>query len=82
MATHEPVGESAGRAKPDARHHVKLDPTDLLADAAEIAATKPGLLELSDRDMDALLDAIANPPPPNAAMRRSAARWRKMFEQG
>jgi uncharacterized protein (DUF1778 family) len=34
------------------------------------------VLELSERDMDALLDAIANPPEPNDAMLRSIARWR------
>jgi hypothetical protein len=38
---------------------------------------EPQILELSDRDMDALLDAIANPPPPNEAMLRAIARWRE-----
>ncbi len=38
----------------------------------------PQQLELSDRDMDALLDAIANPPPPNEAMLRAIARWREL----
>lgn len=42
----------------------------------EIAAETPGL-ELSDRDMDALLAAIENPPPPNEAMLRAIARWRE-----
>ncbi|MBA2595991.1 MAG: DUF1778 domain-containing protein [Chloroflexia bacterium] len=40
-------------------------------------AWEPRFPELSDRDMDALLDAIANPPPPNAAMLRAVERWRK-----
>ncbi len=40
---------------------------------------EPQTLQLSDRDMDALLDAIANPPPPNEAMLRSIARWREHF---
>lgn len=34
------------------------------------------MLTLSRRDMDALVDALENPPDPNAAMRRSVARWR------
>lgn len=38
---------------------------------------EPQTLELSDRAMDALLDAIANPPPPNEAMLRAMARWRE-----
>jgi uncharacterized protein (DUF1778 family) len=38
---------------------------------------EPQTLELSDRDMDALLEAIANPPPPNEAMLRAKARWRE-----
>jgi len=29
--------------------------------------------------MDAMLDAIAHPPPPNDAMLRASARWRKHF---
>ena len=36
---------------------------------------EPQTLELSDRDMEALLDAIANPPPPNEAMLRAMMRW-------
>ena len=35
------------------------------------------VLEITDRDMDALLAAIANPPAPNEAMLRSVARWRE-----
>ena len=42
-----------------------------------IAAEVP-VLELSDRDMDALLAAIENPPPPNEAMLRAMARWREL----
>jgi hypothetical protein len=37
---------------------------------------EPQTLELSDRDMEALLEAIANPPPPNEAVLRAIARWR------
>jgi hypothetical protein len=46
----------------------------------ELAWTRaePTVLELTDRDMDALLDAIANPPAPNDAMRRAIARWREL----
>ena len=40
-----------------------------------------GVTILSDWDMDTLLDAIANPPPPNAAMLRSLDRWRKHVRQ-
>jgi hypothetical protein len=38
---------------------------------------EPQTLELSDRDMEALLDAIANPPPPNEAMLRAIGQWRE-----
>ncbi len=34
------------------------------------------VLELSLRDMDALIAAIESPPEPNDAMLRSAERWR------
>jgi uncharacterized protein (DUF1778 family) len=34
-------------------------------------------LELSERDWDALMEAIANPSLPNAAMLRSIKRWRR-----
>ena len=56
---------------------------DAIDDAEEIddiSIELPGetqILELSDRDMEALLEAIANPPLPNEAMRRAAARWRE-----
>lgn len=43
---------------------------------------EPQTLELSDHDMEALLEAIANPPPPNAAMLRSIARWRNLGSPG
>jgi uncharacterized protein (DUF1778 family) len=60
--------------------HATLDNTEdaTAMDDVPIALLKePQTLELSDRDMDALLDAIANPPPPNEAMLRSIARWRE-----
>ena len=44
-------------------------PIELLAE--------PQIIDLSDRDMDALLEAIANPPPLTPAMERSIARWRE-----
>ena len=52
---------------------------ETIADKLEAIAAEVQVLELSDRDMDALLEAIANPPPPNEAMLRSIARWREHF---
>jgi uncharacterized protein (DUF1778 family) len=49
---------------------------ETIADKLEAIAAEVQVLELSDRDMDALLDAIANPPPPNEPMLRAMARWR------
>ena len=51
--------------------------TEAIADKASAIIQEQRLLELSERDMEALLDAIANPPPLNAAMLRSIARWRE-----
>lgn len=48
------------------------------SDLVSVLQGDPIVLELSDRDMDALLAAIANPPPPNAAMLRAAKRWRDL----
>ena len=55
--------------------------TEAIAEKASEIEREQYYLELSDRDMDALLEAIANPPPPNEAMLRSIARWRETFEQ-
>jgi hypothetical protein len=38
---------------------------------------EPRTLGLSDRDMEALLEATANPLPPNEAMLRAMKRWRE-----
>ena len=51
--------------------------TEAIAAKASAIEREQYFLELSDRDMDGLLDAIAHPPPPNAAMLRAAARWRE-----
>lgn len=64
--------ESEGRAGADPRARAADDDLMLFLDA------EPQILELSDRDYDALLDAIANPPAPNDVMRRAVARWREI----
>ena len=51
--------------------------TEAIAEKAREIIRDHRALELSDRDMEALLDAIAHPPAPNEAMMRSIARWRK-----
>ena len=51
--------------------------TDAIADKADAIIQEQRILELTDRDMDALLAALAAPPEPNEAMLRSAARWRE-----
>lgn len=54
--------------------------TDFIVQAiqeqADEVIQKHHVLELSLRDMDALVDALENPPNPNSPMRRSVARWR------
>ena len=58
-----------------------MELTEELGPACDLAGVllgDPIVLELSGRDMDALLAAIANPPPPNAAMLRAAKRWREL----
>jgi hypothetical protein len=50
--------------------------TEQIAD--EEASNEAQILELSDRDMDALLAALTSPPEPNEAMLRSIQRWRKL----
>ena len=59
--------------------HVAKGDFDAIADDEKLIAWEPRIPVLTDLDMDALLDAIANPPPPNAAMLRSIARWREAF---
>lgn len=51
--------------------------TDAIADKADAIIQEQRILELTDRDMDALLAALAAPPEPNEAMLRSVARWRE-----
>lgn len=51
--------------------------TEAIAEKAGEIEREQYYMELTDRDMDALLEAIANPPPPNEAMLRAAARWRE-----
>jgi uncharacterized protein (DUF1778 family) len=52
--------------------------TEAIADKAGEIVREQYFLELTDRDMDALLAAIDNPPAPNAAMLRAIARWREL----
>lgn len=40
------------------------------------------VLTLSDRDRDAFLAALANPPQPNEFLARAANRWREARESG
>lgn len=51
--------------------------TKAIADKTAAAIQKQQILELTDRDMDALLAAIEHPGAPNDAMLRSIARWRE-----
>ena len=53
--------------------------TEAIAEKAGEIEREQYYLELSQRDMDALLDAVANPPPLTPAMERSIARWRETF---
>jgi uncharacterized protein (DUF1778 family) len=52
--------------------------TEAIAEKTSEIIREQHILELTDRDMDALLEAIANPPPLNDAMLRSIARWREL----
>jgi uncharacterized protein (DUF1778 family) len=53
--------------------------TDFIVEAiqekADEVIDRQRILELTERDMDALLAALDKPVEPNAAMRRSVARW-------
>jgi uncharacterized protein (DUF1778 family) len=51
--------------------------TEAIADKAGAVIREQRLLELTDRDMEALLAAVEHPPVPNDAMLRSIARWRE-----
>ena len=53
--------------------------TAAVADKVDDVLQQQHYLELSERDMEALREAIENPPPPNDAMLRAAARWKKHF---
>jgi uncharacterized protein (DUF1778 family) len=52
--------------------------TEAIAEKTSEVIREQYILELTDRDMDALLEAIANPPEPNEAMRRAVARMREL----
>ena len=54
--------------------------TEAIAEKSNAILREQRLLELTDRDMDALLAAIAAPPAPNAAMQRSVERWRRRIK--
>ena len=56
--------------------------TEAVQEKAEAIIRDRRVLELSDRDMDALLAALENPPPPNEAMLRAIARHRALIESG
>lgn len=51
--------------------------TEAIAEKAGEIIREHRLLELSDRDMEALLEAVERPPSSNDAMLRSVTRWRK-----
>jgi len=51
--------------------------TEAIADKTHEIIRQGSLLELANRDMDALLAALAAPPEPNAVMQRAVARWRE-----
>lgn len=53
--------------------------SEALAEKADEIIRAQHYIELSQRDMEALLDAIENPPEPNDAMRRAIAGWRERF---
>jgi uncharacterized protein (DUF1778 family) len=51
--------------------------TEAIAEKADAVIREQRLLELTDRDMEALLASVEHPPVPNEAMLRSIARWRE-----
>jgi uncharacterized protein (DUF1778 family) len=51
--------------------------TEAIADKATAVIREQRLLELTDRDMEALLAAVEHPPVPTDAMLRSITRWRE-----
>lgn len=51
--------------------------TEAIAEKSSEIVRDQRLLELTERDMEALLAAIASPPAPNDAMRRSVKIWRE-----
>jgi uncharacterized protein (DUF1778 family) len=53
--------------------------TSAVADKVDDVLRQEHYLELSDRDMEMMLEAIENPPPPNDVMLRAAARWKNHF---
>jgi uncharacterized protein (DUF1778 family) len=57
--------------------------TDFLLASAMEAATRTlkdrEFLDLSKRDRTALVEALLNPPRPNAQLMQAAARYRQMF---
>lgn len=52
---------------------------EAVADKVDDVLWHQHALELSERDMAALVAAIENPPPPNDAMLRAIDNWRKYF---
>lgn len=54
--------------------------SEALAEKADEIIRAQYHMELSERDMEALLDAIENPPEPNEAMLRAISSWRERFQ--
>ena len=52
----------------------------LLRPRVELPAEEAGLLLLADRDRDAFVDALSDPPPPSARLSAAARRHRKLIK--
>lgn len=55
---------------------------DALCRRAKKVLREEQVLVLSDRDRDRFLEALDNPPSPNAKFRRAAARWKAARKAG
>jgi len=60
---------------------ITADGAILLRPRVELDAEEAGFLVLADRDRDAFVNALSNPPRPGARLRTAARRHRNLFRR-
>ena len=71
-----------GRAISGYSAEITADGAILLRPRVEVPAEEAGILLLADKDRDAFVAALADPPRPSAQLAAAARRHRKLIKRG